>query len=828
MGVIVRLLLAAAIGCVVTGLAQAAGPVRLHGKVVSDNHSPVRGATVAALNGADRLETTTGSSGEFEFDLRTPGEYLLEAHQEGYYRLRKHAVQAEEGDNEVTLILNVQREMTESLTVEASPPAIDFTRTSAERVLTAKQIIEIPYPSSHSLRHAFRIMPGVVHDSHSGLHVDGGAENQIQYSLDGFNVSDPLTGRFDARISVEAVQAMELTAGSLTAEYGKGSAGTMSIRTKTGDDRLRFTATNFIPGFSTEKGFMFKDWTPRFGVSGPLRKGRAWFSNQTDTQYIMSVVQELPRGRDRGQSWRLSNMLQAQVNLTSSNILSGGFLVNLWNAARTGMSAIDPIETTVDRRSRQWFGYVRDQMYFHRGMLVEIGYARNRTFGREIPQGQEPLRLTPEGRRGNYFVDAARTGARDQITGNVYFSPVLGLGEHRFKAGVDLDRVSFAQDARRTGYEHYRPDGTLLSRVVFGGPSSFRVSAYEASSYVQDSWRLRPSLLIDAGLRQDWDRFVSRVNLAPRVGVSWSPGRERRTKVYAGYSLLYDATHLRAFGRPLDQYSIFTSFAPDRTVTSGPAVNLFRVPERTFSAPQYSNLSAGMERLLARGVFLRVNALRKRGRNGFTYENVLDGPVQLPPDQAASLGAGNLSGFFELQNHRRDVYDSVEVLLRQSFKQRYEWMASYRRSRALSNGVMELTVDEPTRISSNIGRMPWDTPNRFLGWGYFPLPGRNWAMAYLLEYRNGFPFSIQDGEGGQIGEINGFRFPTFFELNLHVERTFRLRGRNLAIRAGFLNITGHQNPNTVNNNMASPHFLHFYGGQRRALNFRVRWLASGG
>jgi hypothetical protein len=76
--------------------------------------------------------------------------------------------------------------------------------------------------------------------------------------------------------------------------------------------------------------------------------------------------------------------------------------------------------------------------------------------------------------------------------------------------------------------------------------------------------------------------------------------------------------------------------------------------------------------------------------------------------------------------------------------------------------------------------------------------------------------------------VNGFRFPTFFELNLHLERTFRLRGRNLAVRAGFLNLTGHQNPNTVNNNMASPHFLHFYGGQRRALNFRVRWLASGG
>jgi hypothetical protein len=127
-------------------------------------------------------------------------------------------------------------------------------------------------------------------------------------------------------------------------------------------------------------------------------------------------------------------------------------------------------------------------------------------------------------------------------------------------------------------------------------------------------------------------------------------------------------------------------------------------------------------------------------------------------------------------------------------------------------------------ISRNVGRMPWDAPNRWISWGYLPLFRRNWALAYLLEARNGYPFSIQDDEGRLVGQINERRFPFFFELNLHVERRFFLKGHRWALRAGFNNITNHRNYDTVNNNTGSPNFLRFYGGQSRSLNFRIRWL----
>ena len=75
-----------------------------------------------------------------------------------------------------------------------------------------------------------------------------------------------------------------------------------------------------------------------------------------------------------------------------------------------------------------------------------------------------------------------------------------------------------------------------------------------------------------------------------------------------------------------------------------------------------------------------------------------------------------------------------------------------------------------------------------------------------------------------MGGVNSWRYPDFFELNLHVEKRFHFRGQRWALRAGFNNITDHQNPNAVNNYIDSPQFLTWYGGQSRAVNFRIRWL----
>ena len=804
----------------------AAAPAEVHlaGRVIDENSAAVQGALVTLERpGSElRLSAVADPTGAFSFRVDAPGGYLLGVERQGYLRIQNRTVHLAEGANELALTLNMAREVFEKIDVAYSPPTLDLDSATSQERLTSAELLQAPYPSTNTLRNAMRAVPGVVQDSRGDVHLNGGAEEQTLYTLDGFQVNDPVTGRFESRIGVEAVRSLDVT-GWNPAETGKGPAGQLAIRTTTGDNQFRYSATNFVPGLENRKGIAVGGWTPRFNVSGPLRKGRAWFSDAIDLQYDNTIVEDLPAGQDRTTSWRVGNLLRTQVNLTPSNILSAGFLTGFRIAPRNGLDALDPLETTVDRRTRQWFVNAKDQHYFRRGALFEIGFALNRTFDREIPQGHAPLVITPEGRRGNSFFDATRRGRRDEFLANLFLPSFTLLGGHQVKTGVDFDALDYRQNVARSSYGFRREDGSVSRSVAFGGSGQLAISNSEAAWYVQDSWKPRPSLLIEPGLRADWDRLTGATALSPRLGFSWAPPGLESTKISGALGVVIDETSLLLFSRPLDQYSLTSRFAPDGAPLGPPAITVFTLG-KPFRAPRYTIRSLGWDKRLGSGLFLRVEYIGRRTNDGLTFSNALAGSAAPPAAIAARFGSAPFDAVYVLGNQRRDVYDAFEATVRRTFRKQYEWLASYTRSRARSTGVVDINLDEPVFITDNAGRLPWDAPNRLVSWGYLPTFWDNWAIAYLLEARDGFPFSIQDDAGASIGGPNGHRFPAFFELNLHLERKFLFRHNRWALRFGFNNITNHKNPNVVINDIASPNFLDFFGGQSRALNFRLRWL----
>lgn len=806
--------------------------VTLQGRVLDENNVPVAGARVwlqsATLSEAGSVpqRSVSDAGGSFVLALPQGGEYLIHAEAEGYFPLRDRPIGLREGTNEITLILNPLRELFESVQVTASPPAVDLAQTASPQSLQSTEIVLQPYPNTHDLRNALRLLPQVVEDSLGGLHINGGEEEQTLYTLDGFNLGDPLTGRFESTLSPEAVRSLELSGGRYSAEFGKGSAGVLALRTEPGGDKFRYSATNFVPGIAHRKRWLINTWTPRFNFSGPWKKGRAWFSDSLAGKYTQTVVEDLPAGQDRVPSWRLSNLWRNQINLSPSNILHSGFLLNHWNARRTGLSVLDPPETTVDRWSRQYFVFLKDQIYFRNGVLFEMGYAANRIAARETPQGPGVYRLTPRGRQGNFFLTADRKARRDQWLANLFFPPFTALGSHQFKVGADWDWLHYRQNARRTSYETYGAEGTLLSRATFGGNVKLSRSNLEVSSYLQDTWGVQPSLFLSLGLRQDWDRILGNLVLSPRLGFSWAPPGTERTKISGGYAVIYDATNLELFTQPLDQYALTTTWRPDGTLESGPAATVYTIGRQKLSSPRSGNWSVSLEQGLPGGMVGQVEYLRRRGRDGFAYLNTLGLPSAPPPPNPADFGATAYNAIYTLENLRRDTYDALQATVRQTLAHQYEWLASYQRSRALSNAAVNRSVDQPLLLSENAGRLPWDSPNRFLSWGSLPIPPLRWSVSYLLEWRTGFPFLIQDDTGRVLGTIPDHRFPNYFELNLFLERRFRFRGHWWAFRFGFNNLTKHQNPTTVDNNTASPKFLTFYGSPGRAFTFRVRWLGK--
>ncbi|MEO8130938.1 MAG: carboxypeptidase-like regulatory domain-containing protein, partial [Bryobacteraceae bacterium] len=445
--------------------------VLVSGRVLDENSAPVGGARVTFHNtgSAANEQSVTSPNGKFELPLPNTGAYLVSVQHDGYFQLRDRRLEVSDQNHEVTLVVNHVREVFQALNVNDAPPPIDIDKTSSEQRLSGPEVMNVPVQSTHTLRNSIRVMPSVLQDPQGELHFNGGAENQVLYTLNGFNIGDPLTGRFDTRLSVESVRSLEFSTGRFSPEFGKGSAGALAIQTKTGTDQWRYSGTNFIPGFDVKKGLHLGSWSPRGNLSGPIAKGRIWFSDSLDTEYQQLVIDDLPKGQDEASSVRASNLIHTQINLTPSNIVYSDFLVNYGNESKVGLGVLNPESSTVTRRARTWFYSAKDQIYLPRGALLEFGFAENRVYQRRIPQGHDYQILTPFGRAGNSFLDATQRSRRDQFLSNLFLPSFSFAGSHQVKVGMDLNRLQYDQDYSRTGYELFGVNGTRLSLTTFAG-----------------------------------------------------------------------------------------------------------------------------------------------------------------------------------------------------------------------------------------------------------------------------------------------------------------------------------------------------------------------
>jgi hypothetical protein len=322
---------------------SASAEVTVAGKILDENGLAVPFARVELRSkpSAPASVAISDIAGGFSLQLASPGEYLIHARLPGFF-VFDGRTELRNGSNQLHLTLNHLQEFFQAVDVAYSAPTIDPEQPADQKQLTNVEILQAPYAVSQDLRYAMPLLQGVVQDVNGRLHFNGGATDQTNFTLDGFNISDPVSGRFEARLNIEAVRSVDVDSARYSAEKGRGSAGSVDIKTGMGDDRWRFGATNFIPSISSEEGLHLNKWTPRIKVSGPILKGRAWFHNAFDSFYGVDTVSLLPRGENRSRALTSSNLTRVQVNLAPANILTASLLVNYVNEDRNGLSFLDP------------------------------------------------------------------------------------------------------------------------------------------------------------------------------------------------------------------------------------------------------------------------------------------------------------------------------------------------------------------------------------------------------------------------------------------------------------------------------------------------------
>jgi len=800
-------------------------PLRITISVLDENGVAVADARVTLVSSppAASVQCRTSPSGACWLTLPRPGRYNARAEKEDFYAAESRNLQFN-ASTTLEISLTHVREVREVVDVVESSPAINPEQLNAQSQISGVDVINLPYPTTRDYRNVLNYIPQVVNDIYTQPHITGAQTYQSLVLLDGFNVTQPANGQLLLRVSTDAFRSITVQTSRISAEYGKNSGGVLELNTATGDDHFRFLATDFIPSVQNKRGLTLDKINPRLTLSGPLKKGRAWFDNAADGEYANIIVTELPPGSDHDVFWRAGDLFKVQANPTSAHIVTGSFDVNFAHDQHSGMSLQNPPNTTPAVDFPMYQTSFKDQYSTSGGEIVEVGLGFNRYDFDQAPRGREPYVVTPDTAEGNYYFTAHTQADRWQFYSNVFLKPADWHGNHQFKLGVNGERLRYDFNFFRQPITYLRQDGTRSRDSVFSNPSLGERHNTELSGYAQDRWRITNRTLVEAGLRIDWDEIVRNPLLSPRLAMTYALTQSGNTKLSAGIGLFHDATPLFLIARPASGTRTDNFHDSAGTLISGPVTSVFAVDSSTLEAPGYLNWSFGLEQKLPAQVYLKAEFIQKRSNNAWAY-NWLN-PVELGPP-----GVQNYTADFQLQNHREDHFDSFEINLRRVFEKGHLIMGSYVRSRSHSSEVFDFNVDNPLFSIQQPGPYSWDAPNRVLSWGFLPLL-KGFDLGYSMEYRTGFPFYLVNDQQ-QLAALPPtsstpafLRFPDYFTLNTHIEKRFRAFGSFWAIRGGFDNLTGRKNYGNVDNNVDSTQFLTFSGFSGRAFTGRIRFLGK--
>ncbi len=789
--------------------------------VVDENGTAVPDAQVTITEpGTGPGKLWTNYAGVCTYALHQQKPYQLQIEKPGFYKTDETGIEASQGS--VRVVLAHEQMVREQVNVTASTPGIDIEQISNKTTLSTPEIVNIPYQTSRDIRYLLPYFSGVVQDATEQVHVAGSETWETLDTMDGFDIRSPVSGTLSLRVSADAVRSIDSETTRYPVEFGRATGGVIALYTGMGDDKFRFNATNFVPSFRDLNGIRFDKFVPRFTFSGPLKRGHAWWYDGLETEYDNIYISELPANADTDELIRGSNLVKAQYNLAEANILTAGLLYDNYHSPYDGISSLVPQQSTVKRNTVAWLPYLRDQQSFAGGALLDLGIGYVRIRDGYEPHGNAPYLITPELSNGSYFENLTGRSQRLEGTAAFYLPPRHWMGKHDLKVGLDLDHITDDQEQTRTPVSYLRENGTLLRQSVFAPAPAFTMHNGEIGAYFEDRWQpgmgWGKGLLVEPGLRFDWDEIVRRPLLSPRLAAVYSPpGDKNQTKISAGIGIYYEHTHLEYLGQTYAGVRYDTYYATDGVTPTGPAQETeFTVNDGALHEPRALNWSVGVERKFPWSIIGGANFLEKRTSNVFTFTN----------QSGATAGAEN----YLLTNTREDHYSSQEFDARRVFASGYTLYVAYTHSSAHTNAALDYLPTPSPLGPQQSGPLAWDTPNRVISWGWLPIPiaklKNRWDFVYLLDRHTGFPFTAVNAADQLVGAAGAQRFPDYVNFSPGLEWKFHFRGQYWGLRGVMENATDSGNPAVVNNVVDSPEFGTFSEFQGRAFTARIRLIGA--
>lgn len=868
----------------------------LSGRIEDASGASVNGANVSAthIETNQQLTATSDHDGRFRFPYLRTGAYDLKIEAQGFAPIAKQLTVSVGQALDLPVKLEVAG-VSAQVNIGSDVPIVETVRTQITETIRPNEINELPLNGRNYLDLSL-LIPGVSPTNTGsnqrfaetsavpgqGISIAGQRNLYNSFVLDGVSANDDAADLTGTYYSQEVIDQFQVVTSGGIAEFGRASGGVVNILTRSGTNDWR----GGLYGFLRNQRFDARNplaptkdllTQAQYGgtISGPLRRERTFFfSNFEQTRRNYSAVLTISPAAVTS----INNRLNA-VNYPGSTVSTG-----------VVPASFDTTNffTRVDHSFNQ-----RNQLSA-RYSLYHINAVNSRTVGglNAISRGTglEDTDQTVQVSNVTTFSSRTLNEARVQYTnsrldapvnddigpavniagvanfGTATFSPLgrdINLfeavnnvstirGAHSLKFGANFlyNRVDILFPGAVQGVYSFSSLNNFLNgnyinyQQAFGVPNQVQ-SNPNVGMFVQDEWRVSPSLTINAGLRYDLQFLPDPIktdtdNFAPRMGIVYAPG-DRKTVVRASFGLYYDRIPLRATSNALQRDgSKFLVVQLSPTQPGAPVFpnvlalqpsslptkpNITRIdPNIETSYSQQANVQ--IERELPGSAVVSVGYLHLSARHIILSRNV---NVPRFPASAGvpNLGRpdpdwGNISRF---ESSGNSYYDGMVV----SFNKRASRWANMRVSYTLSKTIDDAgnfffsSPQDNFNVRDDRGRSDNDQRHRLVVSGSLEAPPqskglarvlRDFQFGYIFTYGSPLPFNVLLGTDRNldtnnndrplgVGRNTGRGFD-YASLDLRVSRRIRLTERvDLHLLAEGFNVLNRANFSVPNNTFGS-------------------------
>jgi hypothetical protein len=522
------------------------------GTVLDPTGAAVVGAAVAAAG----QQTITGEHGGFAFPCSGNDPYQLTVHADGFADSQLTG----RGSRNITVHLRIADVHTDVEVGENSGVSVDADHGAGTHTLTAQDLQGMA-DDPDDFKRELQVLAAT----------SGGAPGQAIITVDGFQNSSTLPPK-------SSIASIRVNPDMFSAEYDRPpyAGGRVEIFTKPGRDSIHGALffTDSESGVNATDPFALSS-TPagkrRYGfeLGGPIRKQKSDYFLALERRDIheFNVVNAVvldSQGNEAPLSENISapqhlwiGSVRTDWQLNPKNMLAASYSANVNNSGNVGSGGLVLPEagynTTVSEQNLR----LTDLFTVSPSLLHEthIGFTWKNTT-------DDPLSTAPSLQIAGAFTGGGATAGylrsreRDlEVDDDVLWTH----HKHSIKIGVtslgilvhDFDPDTFngafvfggglvpGQETAISGLEQYRrtllglPGGAPTTYKVTQGEPQIPFGQWRVAIFAQDQWSVRPNLSLALGLRYALQTSPgSYGNLAPRIGMAWSPDHKQRWVIH--------------------------------------------------------------------------------------------------------------------------------------------------------------------------------------------------------------------------------------------------------------------------------------------------------